>query len=143
MPLLAGFLLVASLLVAPRPGAAATADETFLDGLRQQRFIQIPGVEPILRPTMPGGGGAYIEMGDIIRDFDTYYLYFHGAGLGGHGGYSIGVASGESIVTPLLPPSTLMTDDPHAAPALSAEPTGTVEDARRQPDPVPDRGLGG
>jgi hypothetical protein len=42
---------------------------------------------------MPGGGGNYIEMGDIIRDFETYYLYFHGDGIGGHGSYSIGVAS--------------------------------------------------
>ena len=30
-------------------------------------------------------------MGDIIRDFETYYLYFHGEGIGGHGSYSIGV----------------------------------------------------
>ena len=68
--------------------------------MRSQKWVQIPGVEPILRPTMKGGGGSYIEMGDIIRDFDTYYLYFHGLGIGGHPSYSIGVASAPSPLGP-------------------------------------------
>eukprot|EP01052_Picozoa_sp_SAG31_P035255 SAG31_NODE_4229_length_3440_cov_3.033224_2_plen_80_part_00 len=65
-----------------------------------RRRVQIPGVEPILRPTMPGGGGQYIEMGDIIRDFETYYLYFHGDGIGGHPSYSIGVATAPRSTAP-------------------------------------------
>jgi hypothetical protein len=61
--------------------------------LKSQKWVQIPGVEPILRPTDAGGGGSYIEMGDIIREFDEYFLYFHGLGIGGHPSYSIGAAS--------------------------------------------------
>eukprot|EP01052_Picozoa_sp_SAG31_P048078 SAG31_NODE_9895_length_1215_cov_1.108423_2_plen_136_part_00 len=80
--------------------ASHTAPDGLLEGLRQQSFIKIPGVEPILRPGMPGGGGNFIEMGDIIRDFDTYYLYFHGAGIGGHSSYSIGVASAPHPLGP-------------------------------------------
>ena len=61
----------------------------------------------LLRPTTPGGGGSYIEMGDIIRDFETYYLYFHGLGIGGHGSYSIGVASAPRSASPKpTPPAT-------------------------------------
>ena len=55
------------------------ADNAALMGrLRTTSFISVPGVEPILRPTIPGGGGYIIEMGDILKDLDDYYLYFHG-----------------------------------------------------------------
>jgi hypothetical protein len=74
-------------------GEGGMSNDQLMAHLRSQKWVQIPGVEPILRPTMAGGGGNYIEMGDIIRDFETYYLYFHGDGIGGHGSYSIGVAS--------------------------------------------------
>lgn len=91
-------ILVLVLLAAVGSAIAAASEggmsnDQLMAHLRSQKWVQIPGVEPILRPTMPGGGGNYIEMGDIIRDFETYYLYFHGDGIGGHGSYSIGVAS--------------------------------------------------
>ncbi len=76
------------------------ADSALMARLRTTSFISVPGVEPILRPTMPGGGGSYIEMGDILKDFDDYYLYFHGNNLGGIGGYSIGVAHAKSRLGP-------------------------------------------
>ena len=78
------------------PSTEGIGNAELLSNLRTQKWVQIPGVEPILRPTMAGGGGSYIEMGDIIRDFETYYLYFHGLGIGGHPSYSIGVASAPS-----------------------------------------------
>ena len=105
-------MMVASVLAvlmaaAVRSGSAAQQDvdeglsnAELLARLRSQKWVQIPGVEPILRPTDPGGGGSYIEMGDIIRDYETYYLYFHGAGIGGHPSYSIGVASAPSPLGP-------------------------------------------
>eukprot|EP01052_Picozoa_sp_SAG31_P035295 SAG31_NODE_4238_length_3431_cov_6.833733_1_plen_375_part_00 len=100
MLLLLSFCAVAAASASTAAGAVATADEALLSRLRSQRFVQVGGAEPILRPTMPGGGGNYIEMGDIIRDFETYYLYFHGDGIGGHGSYSIGVASAPSPLGP-------------------------------------------
>eukprot|EP01049_Picozoa_sp_SAG25_P000950 SAG25_NODE_36_length_19907_cov_10.787027_9_plen_308_part_00 len=97
-----GQLLLAMCATATTASASDTADAeaALLSRLRSQRFVQVGGAEPILRPTMPGGGGHYIEMGDIIRDFETYYLYFHGDNIGGHSSYSIGVATAP---TPLGP----------------------------------------
>lgn len=85
--------LLASAATSAAAGEGGMSNDQLMAHLRSQKWVQIPGVEPILRPTMPGGGGNYIEMGDIIRDFETYYLYFHGDGIGGHDSYSIGVAS--------------------------------------------------
>ena len=105
--------LVLALVVAAGAAAATgqgMSNDQLLAHLRSQKWVQIPGVEPILRPTMAGGGGSYIEMGDIIRDFETYYLYFHGEGIGGHGSYSIGVASAPRSALPCPPPG------PHCPP---------------------------
>jgi hypothetical protein len=76
-------------------------DDAVLSALRTQKWIQIPGVEPILRGPYKEAdmGGHQLEMGDIIRDFETYYLYFHGA-LAGHPGCSIGVATAPSPLGP-------------------------------------------
>ena len=104
-------MALALALLAAAGAVAATSEgmsnDQLLAHLRSQKWVQIPGVEPILRPTMAGGGGSYIEMGDIIRDFETYYLYFHGLGIGGHGSYSIGVASAPRSALPCPPPTAL------------------------------------
>ena len=110
-------MALALALLAAAGAAAATGEDMsndqLLAHLRSQKWVQIPGVEPILRPTTPGGGGSYIEMGDIIRDFETYYLYFHGLGIGGHGSYSIGVASAPRSASPCPPRPASPPNPPH------------------------------
>lgn len=88
------------LLLPPMVGIFATGDNALLARLQSQHFVHVTGRNPILRADEDKGvgEGKYIEMGDIIRDFETYYLYFHGSGMGG--GYSIGVATSHSPLGP-------------------------------------------
>ena len=92
------FMIFLVSLVALAVVAAATA--TVPPQIRAQSFVRVAGVDPVLRPTTPGGGGQYIEMGDIVKDFETYYMYFHGSSLGGVPSYSIGVATAPSPLGP-------------------------------------------
>ena len=66
--------------------------------LDPSRFIQIPGPNPILTP---GPEGAWddeiIEASDAFKDFDTYYLYYHG---NGGQGYQLGVATAPGPLGP-------------------------------------------
>ncbi len=59
--------------------------------LEPSRFIQIPGPNPILTPGPEGAwDGEIIEASDALKDFGTYYLYYHG---NGGQGYQLGVAT--------------------------------------------------
>ena len=68
-------------------------------------FIQIPGPNPLLSPGDKGEwDGAVLEAGNVIKDEDTYYFYFHAAPGDNdnwpRGGYRIGVASAPHPLGP-------------------------------------------
>ena len=47
--------------------------------LASRRFIQVPGPNPIVSRGEAGEWDeSCIEAADIIKDYDTYYLYYHG-----------------------------------------------------------------
>ena len=66
--------------------------------LEPERFIRIPGPNPILTP---GPEGAWddeiIEASDAFKNFSTYYLYYHG---NGGQGYQLGVATSRHPLGP-------------------------------------------
>lgn len=62
-------------------------------------FIQIPGPNPVLVRGPKGSWDSYkIEAGDIFKDHDTYYLYYHGQGSGR--GWKVGVATANHPLGP-------------------------------------------
>jgi hypothetical protein len=95
-------------------------------GLRDLPFrdlIHIPGPNPILTPGASGDwDDGVIESCDVIKDHDTYYLYYHGTST--KTGYQVGVATaphplgswtkhGSGPVLPVGPPGSW--DARHAA----------------------------
>jgi len=63
------------------------------------RFIHIPGPNPILVPGTEGSwDDGVIEACDIIKDHDTYYLYYHGTSA--TTGYQVGVATAPHPLGP-------------------------------------------
>jgi len=73
---------------------------------KEDRFIQIPGPNPILRR---GEKGAWderlIECCDVLKDYETYYLYYHGEPSLDNNqytdkGYRIGVATASYPLGP-------------------------------------------
>jgi len=63
------------------PAASVSQSSAPTNALLERRpFIQIPGPDPI---TIRGGRGAwdeyYIEAAEVLKDYETYYLYYHGA----------------------------------------------------------------
>ena len=73
---------------------------------QQMTFIQIPGPNPILRhgddPDLWDGG--VIEACNVIKDGETYYLYYHGTPLDAErfsrAGYRLGVATAPHPLGP-------------------------------------------
>lgn len=61
-------------------------------------FIQIPGPNPILIPGESGWDSKVVEAADILKDHDTYYLYYHAVGEGGS--YQLGVATADHPLGP-------------------------------------------
>jgi predicted GH43/DUF377 family glycosyl hydrolase len=61
-------------------------------------FIQVPGPNPILVPGVSGWDSRVIEAADIIKDHDTYYLYYHA--VGEEGSYQLGVATADHPLGP-------------------------------------------
>ena len=67
--------------------------------LARRPLIQIPGPNPILTPGASGKwDGRIIESADILKDHDTYYLYYHGAAASA--GYQLGVATASHPLGP-------------------------------------------
>lgn len=97
--------------------------------LSTRPFLQIPGPNPIISRGPKGSWDEYyIEAGDVIKDYETYYFYYHGAPVDlqrwGRSGYRIGVAtskhpmgpwtkSGDKPLLDLGPPGSW--DDIHVA----------------------------
>lgn len=72
--------------------------------IERRPFIQIPGPNPII---MRGASGAWdddrIEACDVIKDFETYYFYYHGLARGGRWSadcWRIGVATARHPLGP-------------------------------------------
>ena len=68
-------------------------------------LIQIPGPNPLLTPGGPGEWDEHwIECCDVIKDEETYYLYYHGTAddreKWPRGGYRIGVATAPHPLGP-------------------------------------------
>ncbi|MBM3474193.1 MAG: hypothetical protein FJX75_13070 [Armatimonadetes bacterium] len=86
-------------------------------------LVHIPGPNPILTPGAPGDwDDGVIESCDVIKDHDTYYLYYHGTSA--KTGYQVGAATaphplgpwtkhGSCPVLPVGPPGSW--DDRHVA----------------------------
>jgi len=74
-------------------------DSTLAAQLACRPFIHIPGPNPILTP---GPTGAWddriIEAADVVKDHDTYYLYYHGASA--KASYQLGVATASHPLGP-------------------------------------------
>src|SRR5579859_2399645 len=61
-------------------------------------FLHIPGPNPIISRGAKGSWDEYyIEAGDVIKDAETYYFYYHATAVDlrrwGRRGYRIGVAT--------------------------------------------------
>jgi len=121
------FVLVGYLLVSPLPAAPPDVPRVPQnDLLRPRPFLQIPGPNPILTPGPPGSwDNRVIEASDALKDFGTYYLYYHATG--GGSAYQLGVATsqhplgpfrkvGAKPILPAGPPGSW--DDRHAACAM-------------------------
>ena len=68
-------------------------------------FLHIPGPNPIISRGPKGSWDEYyIEAGDIIKDFQTYYFYYHGTAVDlqrwGRRGYRIGAATASHPLGP-------------------------------------------
>ena len=69
------------------------------------QFIQIPGPNPLLGPgDQSAWDGAVVEAGNVFKDGDKYYFYYHGTPRDKNkwprGGYRIGVASSPHPLGP-------------------------------------------
>jgi len=72
---------------------------------KQMKFIQIPGPNPILVPgDLSAWDGGVIEACNVLKDGDTYYLYYHGTPKDEEKwprpGYRIGVATAPHSLGP-------------------------------------------
>jgi len=70
-----------------------------------QNLVQVPGPNPILRRGPPGAWDeCLIEACDVLKDGDTYYLYYHGrpadAAQWPRRGYRLGVATAPHPLGP-------------------------------------------
>ncbi len=71
------FLITAALLCGNLCMAESTQRN---DLLKKGEFIQIPGPNPILTTGPDGAWDDYlIETGGVLKDFGTYYIYYHGS----------------------------------------------------------------
>lgn len=104
------------------PGSRAGARNALLEG---RPFIQIPGPNPILTSGRKGEWDeSVIEACDVIKDFETYYFYYHGVPKDTKrwpgGGYRVGLATAKH---PLGPWTKYGTE-----PVLTLGPEGSWED---------------
>ena len=98
------------------------------DLLEKGEFIQIPGPNPILTAGPEGAWDDYIiETGGVLKDFGTYYLYYHGSRQKPLWAYQTGIATSRNPLGPFTkyeknPVITIgpkgSWDDMHAAHAI-------------------------
>jgi hypothetical protein len=87
------------------PGNTAKLSSTPDAFLEERPFLQIPGPNPLV---VRGGNGAWdedvIEACDVLKDFETYYFYYHGVPKDqkkwGVLGYRIGLATASRPLGP-------------------------------------------
>jgi len=88
------------------------------DLLESAPFLQIPGPNPLLTPGPEGAwDGRIVEAADALKDFGTYYLYYHG---NGGDGYQLGVATSSHPLGPFKKHGD--------APILKRGPSGSWDD---------------
>jgi len=69
--------------------------------IEQNKFIQIPGPNPVLTPGPEGSWDDHVvEAADAFRDVDKYYFYYHATGA--DKGYRLGVASADEPLGPFI-----------------------------------------
>lgn len=57
----------------------ACHSQALAQALAARQFLHVPGPNPILRPGPAGSwDNRFLEACDLLRDRDTYYLYYHG-----------------------------------------------------------------
>jgi hypothetical protein len=84
------------------PAKQSSAHDAFME---RRPFLQIPGPNPII---VRGGKGAWdedvIEACDVLKDFETYYFYYHGVPKDqtkwGVLGYRVGLATASHPLGP-------------------------------------------
>ncbi|MEN6548236.1 MAG: hypothetical protein ABFE07_19525 [Armatimonadia bacterium] len=70
---------------------------------RSAEFVHLPGPNPILTPAAAGAwDGRLLESCDILKDLDTYYLYYHATSHAT--GYQIGVVTAPGPLGPFTRP---------------------------------------
>jgi len=85
----------------PKPDSRRIAKEDTARRLllERQRFIQIPGPNPLIRPGPKGTwDDGVAEAADAFRDVDTYYFYYHATGASK--GYRLGLATSRGPLGP-------------------------------------------
>jgi hypothetical protein len=74
---------------------------TRIQHIEDTKFIQIPGPNPILLPGTSGEwDDGFLEMCDIFKENDKYYLFYHATGQGEK--YRIGVAIADHPLGPFV-----------------------------------------
>jgi hypothetical protein len=76
--------------------------------LKRRPFLQIPGPNPIVVRGAKGewDDGVSIEASDVLKDHDTYYLYYHGGERVGQR-FRIGVATATHPLGPFKKPANM------------------------------------
>lgn len=98
--------LALSILLVDAQSQSAVGESSPGNALLSARpFLQIPGPNPIISRGPKGSWDEYyIEAGDVIKDYETYYFYYHGAPVDlqrwSRSGYRIGVATSKHPLGP-------------------------------------------
>jgi hypothetical protein len=97
-----------SILTVTAPSQTTVQEHAHGNALLSPRpFLHIPGPNPIISRGAKGTWDEYyIEAGDVIKDFESYYFYYHGVALDlqrwGRPGYRIGVATAQHPLGPWI-----------------------------------------
>lgn len=102
------------------PNHADRDQQALAQALAASQFIHIPGPNPILRPAPEGNwDDHYLEACDLLKDRDTYYLYYHGTSH--TSSYQVGVATAPQPLGPFTRAA--------AAPVLAVGEPGSWDDS--------------
>lgn len=98
-------LILLTLVVPARPQMTGPEHAPGNAMLSPRPFLQIPGPNPIISRGPKGSWDEYyIEAGDVMKEYETYYFYYHGAPRDlqrwERPGYRIGVATAKHPLGP-------------------------------------------